>query len=60
MWQGMKSVMVFDPKDSQEDTEHKWMEWNRHKSAVSDKYVPTAEETKKRLIEQERHNKRYA
>lgn len=60
MWQGMKSVMVFDPKDSQEETECKWLEWNQHKSAVGDKYVPIAEETKKRLIEQERHSKRYA
>ncbi|WP_175618796.1 hypothetical protein [Virgibacillus halodenitrificans] len=49
MWQGMKSVMVFDPKDSQEETERKWVEWNQHKSAVSDKYVPTAEETKKKI-----------
>ncbi|MUV38142.1 hypothetical protein JNUCC1_01973 [Lentibacillus sp. JNUCC-1] len=47
MWEGMKSVMVFDSKDSQEETERKWIEWNRHKSAVGDKYVPTAEETKK-------------
>lgn len=51
MWQGMKSVMVFDPKDSQEETECKWIEWNQHKSAVGDKYVPTAKETRKSLIE---------
>jgi len=60
MWQGMKSVMAFDSKDSQEETERKWVDWNQHKSAVGDKYVPTAEETKKRLIEQERQSKRYA
>jgi len=60
MFQGMKSVMVFDPKDSQEETERKWIEWNQHKSAVADKYVPTAEETRKRLIEQERYNRKFA
>lgn len=60
MWQGMKSVMVFDPRDSQGETERKWMKWNQHKSAVGDKYVPTAEETKKTLIEQERQGRRYA
>src|SRR5699024_10341924 len=60
MRQGMKSVIVFESKDSQEETERKWAEWNEHKSAVGDKYVPTAEETKKRLIEQERPSRRYA
>ena len=56
----MKSVMVFDPKDSQEETERKWIEWNQHKSTVTDKYVPTAEETRKRLIKQERYNRKFA
>jgi|GEM_PF-1812072 len=60
MFQGMKSVMAFDPEDSQEETERKWLEWNQHKSAVADKYVPTAEETRKRLIEQEHHNRKLA
>lgn len=46
---GMKSVMVFDPADSQEETERKWVEWNMHKSAVQDKAVPNAEETRKYL-----------
>ncbi len=46
---GMKSVMIFDPKDSQAETERKWLEWNDHKSAVQDKYIPTAEETRKLL-----------
>ncbi|WP_188453771.1 hypothetical protein [Virgibacillus oceani] len=45
MWRGMKSVMEFDPKDSQQKTESKWLEWNRHKSAVADKAVPNAEQT---------------
>jgi len=31
----MKSVMVFDPKDSKEETEQKWIEWNRHKNDVA-------------------------
>ncbi|MEN2765656.1 hypothetical protein [Ornithinibacillus xuwenensis] len=51
MWRGMKSVMVFDPKDSQAETERKWVEWNQHKSAVQDKAVPSAEETRKYLQE---------
>lgn len=50
MW-GMKSVMVFDPKDSREETERKWVQWNRNKSAVQDKAVPSAEETRKYLQE---------
>lgn len=49
MWQGMKSVMVFDPKDSQQETERKWVEWNEHKSAVQDKAVPNAEQTRRLL-----------
>ncbi|MGJ9460677.1 hypothetical protein [Oceanobacillus sp. CF4.6] len=60
MWQGMKSVMVFDPKDSQEETNRKWMEWNQHKSAVGDKYVPTAQETRKYLAVQKNEGRRYA
>ncbi|WP_176481825.1 hypothetical protein [Paucisalibacillus globulus] len=48
---GMKSVMVFDPNDSQTETERKWIEWNQHKSAVQDKAVPTAEETRRYLQE---------
>lgn len=48
---GMKSVMVFDPEDSQEETERKWVEWNLNKSAVQDKVVPTAAETRKYLQE---------
>jgi hypothetical protein len=51
MWGGMKSVMVFDPKDSQAETERKWVEWNQHKSAVQDKAVLNAEETRKYLKE---------
>jgi len=35
MYQGMKSAMVFDPKDSEEETEQKWLEWNCHKSGVA-------------------------
>ncbi|MFC2948560.1 hypothetical protein [Virgibacillus sediminis] len=46
MWAGMKSVMVFDPKDRQEETERKWLQWNEHKSAVADRAVPNAEETR--------------
>ncbi|WP_405103117.1 hypothetical protein [Oceanobacillus sp. FSL H7-0719] len=46
----MKSVMVFDSKDSQQETERKWLQWfedtRPHKSAVGDKAVMTAEETR--------------
>lgn len=60
MWQGMKSVTVFDPKDSQEETNLKWMEWNQHKSAVGNKYVPTAQETRNYLAVQENKGRRYS
>ncbi|MGJ9460313.1 hypothetical protein [Oceanobacillus sp. CF4.6] len=54
MWQGMKSVMVFDPKDSQQETEEKWVDWNMHnKSAVGDKAVMTAAETREYLRKRE-------
>lgn len=47
----MKSVMIFDPKDSDEQTANKWIDWNRHKSAVADKHVPNKAETLKMLHE---------
>ncbi|WP_449355652.1 hypothetical protein ACUL41_07930 [Virgibacillus natechei] len=53
MWQGMKSVMVFDPKDNQKETDRKWREWMENKSSVGDKYVPTVAETRKYLNEPE-------
>jgi len=44
MYQGMKSVMVFDPKDSVEETEKKWIEWNYHKSdATTESLFPLEE-----------------
>jgi len=51
MWQGMKSVMVFDPKDSDEQTATKFMDWSRDNgmSAVGDKAVPNAEATRQYL-----------
>lgn len=50
MWQGMKSVMVFDPQDSKEETERKWVQWNGdNKSSVGDKAVPNVEQTRKYL-----------
>ncbi|MBN6206244.1 hypothetical protein JYK21_07255 [Ralstonia pickettii] len=46
----MKSVMTFDSKDSQAETERKWLQWfedtRPNKSAVGDKAVMTAEETR--------------
>lgn len=51
MWQGMKSVMVFDPVDSDEETATKWMDWQRDNgiSAVADRAVPNAKDTQKYL-----------
>lgn len=49
---GMKSVMVFEPNDSQEETERKWVEWNLNKSAVQDKAVPNVEATQRYLNQQ--------
>ncbi len=48
---GMKSVMIFDPNDSELETERKWKNWWKHnkQSAVADKYVPCAKETRKML-----------
>jgi len=52
MVKNMRSVMVFDPNDSDEETVTKWAKWIRdNKSAVADKYVPNAEETRKMLNE---------
>lgn len=46
----MKSVMIFNPKDAEEQTANKFIEWIRNnKSAVADKYVANAEETRKYL-----------
>lgn len=47
----MKSVMIFDPKDTDEQTANKWINWTRDNgiSAVGDKNVPNAEETRKYL-----------
>lgn len=48
----MKSVMIFDPSDNDEETVTKWMNWMRdNKSAVADKHVPNAEDTRKYLSE---------
>ncbi|WP_373892959.1 hypothetical protein [Virgibacillus sp. CBA3643] len=58
MWQGMKSVMVFDPKDNQKETDRKWQEWMEQKSSVGDKYVPTVAETRKYLNEPENRKQR--
>ncbi|WP_199860640.1 hypothetical protein [Oceanobacillus damuensis] len=50
MVNGMKSVMVFDPKDSDEQTATKFANWMRdNKSAVGDKAVMTATETREYL-----------
>jgi len=55
MIQGMKSVMVFEPRDTDEQTVTKWMNWNRNKSSyVGDKAVPNAEETRMHLRKYEK------
>lgn len=46
MYKGMRSVMVFDPQDTDEQTVTKFADWMRdNKSAVQDKAVPNAEQT---------------
>lgn len=51
MYAGFKSVMHFDPKDTDEQTATKFMDWARDNkiSAVGDKYVPGVEETQEML-----------
>ena len=60
MWQGLKSVMVFEPRDNQSETNEKWREWMKHKSSVGDTAVPTVEQTREYLKKQENSRKRYA
>lgn len=52
---GMNSVMFFDPKESREETDRKWVKWWNHNktSAVLDKFVPGVEETRKYLAKGE-------
>ncbi|MEK4302418.1 hypothetical protein MKY30_23960 [Oceanobacillus sp. FSL W8-0428] len=46
----MKSVMIFDKSDTDEQTATKWMDWMRdNHSAVGDKAVPNAQETQEYL-----------
>lgn len=48
----MKSVMIFSPDDTQEETDKRWEKWlrdNNQVSAVGDKYVPNAAETRRML-----------
>lgn len=48
----MKSVMIFNPTDSDEQTANKFIDWMRiNHSAVGDKHVPNAEMTRKYLDE---------
>lgn len=48
---GMKSVMIFDAKDSDEQTLSKLNEWWSYNkiSALADRNVPNADETRKML-----------
>ncbi|ASK61385.1 hypothetical protein CFK37_03950 [Virgibacillus phasianinus] len=57
---GMKSVMAFDPKDSEMETDRKWRQWMQQKNSVGDKYVPTVAKTRKYLNEPENRKQRYA
>lgn len=46
----MKSVMIFEPNDSDEQTVTKWADWMRdNHSAVGDRNVPNAQETQEYL-----------
>lgn len=51
MPESMKCVMIFSPEDSDNETVTKFMNWIRDNkgSAVADKYVPDAEQTRKLL-----------
>lgn len=51
MYMGMKSIVYFDPDDTQEERIEKFVEWyvDNHESAIGDKYVPGVEETKEML-----------
>ena len=54
MFQGMKSVMVFDPKDTDEQTVTKFVDWMRdNKSPVGDRTVMSAAETREYLRKRE-------
>lgn len=55
MIRDMKSVMVFDAKESQEETERKWRNWIQHnkKGEIVDKYVPSLAEMRRMLKEYE-------
>lgn len=46
MWQGMKSVMVFEPKDSEQETERKFTEWLKGNDSICEDRVPTPAETR--------------
>lgn len=50
---GMKSIMVFDPKHSEEETKQRFHDWckHNHQSAIADKHVPTVEETMRILAQ---------
>lgn len=49
----MKSVVIFDPSDSDEQTANKYIDWLRHNKLkeIRGRYVPNAEETRKYLSE---------
>lgn len=52
MWNGMKSVVQFNPLESREQRLSKfdgWMKDTGRVSSVADKAVPTAEETREYL-----------
>lgn len=47
----MKSVLIINAAESDEQTANKWIKWTRDNgiSAVGDKHVPNAEETRRML-----------
>lgn len=56
MFKNMKSVMVFDPKDTDNETATKFMNWKRDNSAIGDKAVPDAKKTQKYLRRYKKEN----
>ncbi|MGX8791712.1 hypothetical protein ACW0TQ_08025 [Oceanobacillus sp. M60] len=50
MFHDMKSVMIFDTNDTDEQTNAEWARWwQDNKSAVGDKAVPGVQETQEYL-----------
>ena len=52
----MKSVMVFDPNDTQAETARKWQIWNDYKRSVEGKYIERKRKRLQQLQEQKENS----